>query len=519
MAVILSIEPSPVSLNGDDNWIKLETDLVNTAAQGYINIVSQTPGEPAIGEVLTIEWAGKSQTFTVAATTNSTATAIPVRNVGETMDEYAERMAEVFHENGTISEDFNITVHSVGRVTLKAKTAGILDITVTENLTSTEFTTVDGTDPNTEANLAAQVQIWKPSGFLSLPDELITTLHATYNTTSADTDINLVDIFPVKPHLPNPAHIDPGIFLSWLRGIATDCYCEYYLRFADKYGTPAVPEALIKSDNNYFSINGAHSADKEDSNTAIYVDVLHNYRRVDGGSFWKPLGDGQPDWVYIWSKFDLVNCNVEWTIIWDDGSITVEPYGGTPFTLSTNKAYYIRSSPLNFDFTPTTPGAIPWYITFRLFGTIEGGEQDLAIVKYKAAIETEWERWLLFDNGVGGCESVLFNGKGKEGFVSKREIARRSRATTFDIDQGEFIKLNPEGQQVLDLNTGWIEKWYADHLRQLLMGDVWMVDAPNKRFIKLICDTDSIEISTNDQQLHALSVKFKTSWVDKASNI
>lgn len=520
MAATLNTPPVSPILAGNDNWIEVETDLVNTAAQGYVNIVSQSPGEPAIGEELTIQWSGKSVTFTVAATTNSTATAIPVRNIGETLDEYAERMAEVFQQNGTIADDFHITVHSTGRVTLKAKTAGILDITVTEDMTSTALTTVDGTDPNTEPNLAAQVQVWKPSGFLSLPDTLITTLHATYDTISEPiTQINLVDLFPVKPHLPNTAHIDPGIFLSWLRGVATDSYCEYYLRYADKYGTPAVPEALVKSANNYFAIHGAHSADREAFSAAAFADVLHNYRRADGGTFWKPLGDGMPDWVYIWPKSYISGCNVEWTILWDDGSSTVELYGGSPFTMDANKAYYIRSSPLNFNFTPTTPGAIPWYITFRLFGTIEGAEEDLATVKYKAVIGTSWERYLIFDNGVGGCEAVLFNGKGKEAFSGKREAARLTRTSDFSIAEGEFTSFNPEGQKVYELNTGWIEKWYAEHLRQLLLGDIWMIDVDNERFIKMICESDSIETSINDQQLFAISIKLRVAWVDKASNV
>lgn len=518
MAATLTTAPPSLALNGNDIWIELESDLVDTAQSGYIDIVSQEPGEPIIGEELTIEWGGNAQVFTVAATSNDTATAIPVRNVGETMDEYAERMAEVFKQNSAISSDFHVTVHSVGRVRLRARVAGVLDITVTENLTSTEFTTVDGIDPNTQPNLAVQVQIWKPSGFLSLPDELITTLHATYNTTTATTEINLSELFQVKPHLPNDAHIDPAIFSTWLKGVATDCFTEYYLRYADKYGTPAVPEALIKSDS-YYVINGAHSADRSGGlGFSFNVDKLHNYRNVYGVTFWKPIGDGQPDWLYIWVKSPLTDCNVEWDILWDDGTTTNEPYGGTPFDLDIYTAYYIRSTPLNFNFTPPTPGAIPWYITFRLKGNADG-PATFAEVKYKAMVETSWERHLLFDNGLGGCESVLFYGKGKESFTANRSSARRNRTSDFDISEGELILLNTEGQKEFELNTGWIEPWYADHLRQLLLGDVWLVDFDNERFIKLICDTDSVVTTESDQQLFALSIKFTTAWLDKASNV
>jgi len=345
-------------------------------------------------------------------------------------------------------------------------------------------------------------------------------LHAIYDTATAEVEINLSELFPVKPHLPNPAHIDPAIFFSWPRGVATACVMEYYLRIADKYGTPAVPEALVKSASNYFVIHGAHSADREGINViSPNIDVLHNYIRIDGEAWWKPIGDEMPDWIYIWVKVALTACNVEWTVLWDDGTETLEPYGGSDFTLGLHTVNYIRSTPLNFNYTPPSSGAIPWYITFRLKGNAGAGEVTLAEVKYKAVVETQWERYLLFDNGVGGCEAVLFNGKGKEGFTAKREQARKTRTSDFSIDQGEFITFNPEGQKEFELNTGWIESWYAEHLRQLLMGDVWEIDFDNERFIKLICDTESIVTKESDQQLFALSIKFKPGFAGKASNV
>lgn len=520
MAATLITAPPATGYNGNDIWVEVETDLVEPISEGSIEIEFTSSG-PSIGETLVLEWGGTTLTLTVAATTNSTATAIPTKGGGESLMDYHERVGEALKENGTITDDFIVTVHSDERIMLTARVAGVLDITETSGLSNCTVTVVDGIDPNTEPNLAAVVQIWLPDALLSDPETILTTLHGTYNTDTATAKFNIGGLFPVKPHLPNPAHIDPGIFTSWLRGEATDCFRKYYLRVADKYGTPAIPEALVRSESDYHIIHGADAADRDAVSTiSLYADILHNYRRSDGGTFWKPLGDGMPDWLYVWMKSPLTDCNVEWTILWDDGTETTEPYGGTGFDLDIDTAYYIRSSPRNFNFTPTNPGAIPWYITFRIFGThAEAGEVTLATVKYKAIVETKWERYLIFDNGRGGCEAVLFNGKAKETFVGTREVARTNRSADFGIDTGEFLAFNAEGQKTFELNSGWVEKWYLEHLRQLLLGQVWMIDFANERFVKLITESESVETSQTDQQLFALSIKVKVAWVDKASNV
>ena len=515
MAATLTDPPASPALNGNDNWITVSSDL-QTSAVGYVDIIFTSSG-PSVSETLTLSWSGKIILFTVAAFTNSTATAIPTKGA-ETLDEYAARVGAAFRENYLISQDWLVTVHTGGRVRITSKTVGVLTLTCVETMTGTAVTVTEGTY-NTVTNLAAEVEIWKAGADFNT-DALITTVHATYDANTADTKINLSEIFPVKPSLPNPLHIrGPLVFFTWLKGIATDCFLKYYFRIADKYGTPAVPEALLQSDN-YHVLHGAYSADREpQSGFSFQLDKLHNYRRADGGVFYKPLADGMPDWLYIWVKVPLTACNVEWTVLWDDGTETVEPYGGTDFTLAENTAHYLRSTPLSFGFTPPSAGLIPWYITFRLKGDAGSGEQTLAEVKYRVKIDVDWQRYLLFDNGLGGCESVLFYGKPKDSYTSSRETARRVRTPDFSVSEGEYIQFNAEGQKEFELNTGWIEPFYVDHLRQLLLGYVWEIDYDNKRFLKLICDTESIQTNEGDQQLFSLSIKFKPAWMDKASNV
>lgn len=509
MAATISTPPPDLAYNADDIWVEFSSDL-QTAAPGYIDLIFSSTG-PTIGQTLQIEWGGNQLLFTVAATTNDTATAIPTKSGGETLDEYALRVGLAFRENYLISQNWLVTVHTDERVRLTLQESGAMDITVTNGLSNVVETVVDGVD-NTVESLSAMVEVWTEGDDFNT-DEKVVTLQATYSS-EAQVNINLREIFPVEPHLPNAAHIAPTLFLSWPRGIASDCYIGYYLRYADKYGAIPVPNALLKSDS-YFVLNGSTPADMQTvTDPSPSLKVLHNYRRADGEAFWKPIGDEQPDWIYVWIKEALTGVNVSFTVLWDTGVETDHPYGGSSFSLSANKAYYIRSTPLNFDFTPPSAGALPWYITFELKTT----ETTLATVKYKAMPSNDWERCLLFDNGRGGCEVAHFRGKTMDSAPTSRSTARVTRTTDFAPAAGELLSISAEMQRGLEMNTGWIPRWYAHHLRQLLLGDIWLIDIDNKRFLKMLCESESID-TKDDESLYNISLKLKFAWMDQAAAI
>ncbi len=520
MAASLETAPPSPAYNGNDIWLRVESDLVNTSIHGYVDIFSQIPGEPALGETLELTWGGSSVLLTVEATKNAAATAIPLRGVGESLNDYAARWAEALRENAAISADFHVTVHAVGRIRLKSRTEGVLDISVTENMTSTEFTVVDGIDPNTEENLAAALEVWIPNEFAHTPDTLVASLQGTYGATTGQTEFNLKGLFPVKPSLPAENSIGVGISLSWRRAIATGAWVEYYLRLADRYGSPPVPEALLKSADNYICIHGARPEDHDTSSALVPVRIpLHGYTRADGGTFRKPVTDVQPDWAYIYTKVEITACSVEFEVTWEDGTVTIETPSGSAFTLLAKKVYWIRSTPYDASaITPPTAGLLPWYYTFRLKGNAGSGVETIHEVFYIIKPCTDWDIYALLDNGLGGCESVLFRGKTAFGQDVSRDIARRARTSDFSIKEGEIINFNAEGQKVFDLNTGYHELYYIQHLRQLLYGDVWLIDTRSKRFLKLVVDTSSFSTHESDGDLYSLSLKVKTAWLDAGHN-
>lgn len=519
MAAFLSVAPPSRGYNGDDLFITVESDL-QTPQAATVDFIFSVSG-PIIDETVAIEWNSISVEFTVKASKNPTATAIPTKG-GESLNDYALRVADALLENFTITTDWEVSTLPIGTVRLTFRTAGLLDVEKVGTLTNTAFTLVDGVD-STVSNLAAVADIWQ---VITPVDKRLTTLHATYgpynpNTQTGSTQFNLARLFPVKPHLPLATSIAPTLLVSWPRGIATDAFLEYYLRIADKYGTPSVPEALVRysESGQLFMLHGAQSADRQNiSSLSGASDLLHRYRRRDGGTFRKPLGDGMADWIYIWANVALTNCNVEWDVQWSGGTTTNHPYGGAGFSLAISKMHWIRSSPLNFNFTPPTPGELPVSILFRLRGNAGSGVVTLHEVTYIVHPQEGWEFPILFDNGLGGCETALFYGKGKRTLSVNRETARRPRASNFTLAEGEVFSTGATGQKGWEVHTGWHARFYIEHLQQLLLGDCWLIDRANKRFSRVVVTTSDMSVNEDDAELFGITVAFKAGWIDSAIN-
>jgi hypothetical protein len=521
MAASIINPPAAIGYNGNDKYVTVGSDL-QTAAAAYVDLIFSAGG-PAIAETFELNWGGNSITFTVAATTNITATAIPTKGA-ESLDAYAIRVGEAFRENYLILEHWIVTAHAGGRVRLTNIIVGILDIVATETMSNTAMTVVDGVD-NTVANLAAHFEVWKKGTIFSL-DERIAVLHSPYDATLVQTEFNIKDLFPLKPSIPNENSIGFTIGLSWKRAVASAAFMEFYIRVADKYGAPVTPEALLKTEDTYIMLHGARPEDHDNVNTLGTILPLHGYRQQDG-LFKKPVTDVQPDWFYFFAPTAISAARVEFEITWDDGTITTETPASTPYSFAAKTAYWIRSTPYNLSaLIPPADGVLPWYYTFRLIGNDGSGELTLAGVDYVVKPCTDWDVYLLMDNGLGGCESVLFRGKSSYGMEASRDTARRARSSQLSIveginemlQQGEIFTFNAEGQKVWELSSGWHDLYYIKHIRQLLFADVWLIDTEQKRFLKLTVESSNIITHEDDVELYAIQVKVKTAWIDRAQN-
>lgn len=519
MAATLHTEPPGKGYHRDNTFVALETDQITLApARVDINITSTGPG---LGQTLELTWLNTTLEFTVAGATTPDALSIPTKGA-ETLAEYAQIVAEALRENLVLTTEWKVLymglVSGAERVRLEYRTSVELDVTATENLDNVTVTVTDGEDPAAVDNLTAFVQVFTADDDPN-NDTLVVSLHAPYDINTGLAYFDLKDVLPVEPALPPTLTIGQGIAIEWPHGLASAAYTRYFLRYGEKSGIPAVSSALLRSQP-YYILHGGRRGNYKVQGGFSFASIQHAYKDEAGTAWAKPIGPDQPDWVYIWTTNEATDCRVEYEVLWDNGDTTTETFDtfGT-FDLEQRRLYWFVSGPAQaplHNFDPPTGATEPVGYYWRLLGDVGfGGESLLTQVRYLLACPCHpWRMYLMLDNGLGGCESVFVRGKVTTKYEASRDTARRSRWVGHSPALGDMFSFNAEGQQSFEVATGWHPRYYVEHLRQMLLGQMWLIDTANKRFLRVVCETNNVDINTDDTNLHSLNLTLKAGWLD-----
>ena len=511
MAATLSTTPPNIALSKDDIWAVLTTDQVNAVRASILLVVSSTG--PTAGQTLEIQWGAKSVTFTIAASPDDSGTQLPTFSSG-TLAEYHASLADYFERNDTLLEDFNLSIPTSGGVKLVYKSYDAVDITTVGILTNVVGTVTDSTGPALQSNLSGVLKVFKEVDNEETTE--VVTLNGTYDQ-DGELPFNLADVFDLKPGLPSSASIDYNA--SYPFGVASEAFIKYYLRYADKYGIPATAEGLLKS-SEYYAIYGGSPGDSDETLFGFTLGqyVLHSYR-TSGTEYRKPISPYQPDWVYVFTKNVLTDYKVKAVAYYDDGTQADVAVSLTPFTLDQYKVYWFPSGPLQMGLisevaTPTDKElvAYDWIL-------ISDDESSLVNPTVQYAIDCDchpWNLYLLFANGLGGCESINLRGKSILNYQANRSNFQTLRGQGFSDEDGEFSHFNQSGQQTWRCNTGYYEKEYIEHLRQLLMAEAWIVDRAKDKFVRVNIDTNSFKIREDDQDLFFLEFDMSMASLDRS---
>lgn len=506
MAATLSTTPPNIALSKDDIWAVITTDQVN-AVRAFVFLLASSTG-PNASETIQIQWGAKSVTFTVVASPDNSGTQLPTFSSG-TIPEYHASLAEYFERNETLLEDFNVSLPGVG-VKLIYKTHDEVDISISSTLTNVSSPVTDSAGPVLQDNLSALLKVFKAIDEEENTEEV--TLNGTYDQ-EGNAPFNLSDIFDLKPGLPTTASIDYNA--SYPFGVATASFVKYYLRYADKFGTPAVAQGLLKS-NEYYALYGGSPGDSEGSLFGFGFNsyVLHSYQTA-GVAYRKPVSPRQPDYAYIFTTIQLTDYKVKAVAYYDDGTQADIAVSTTPFTLQAYKIYWFPSGPFQLGLDDP-PGkqlvAYDWIL-------INDAETSLGNPTIQYSVDCDchpWNLYLLFSNGVGGCESINIRGKTALNYESSRDNLQLLRSSDFSDQDGEFAHFNQSGQQVWRCNTGYYEKEYIEHLRQLLLAEAWIIDTDKEKFVRVNVDSNSLRIREDDQELFFLEFNISMASLDRS---
>lgn len=344
-----------------------------------------------------------------------------------------------------------------------------------------------------EPNLSCYVQVYN-----ALLSKFIAELNAPYSLFNGKTDFDLSGFDLVEPEAPDDA-------LIGATG-TTVCYKAagiYRLRYNDMFGTPAgLPETLLDSAN--FAIIYGHTPYWYGIGDTAKDTLLHSYFTPDGHYAIKEIRKGQDEYVYIHS-FSGAALLFYFEIIYTDGSSTTTPNQSWTVAKDYVNCMNIGWNVMNMDTVADATKTVQSYV---LHITI-GGE-DKIIIYALDDHDTEYDEYLLYDNGIGGCEVLRCSGRHTINVESQKEYLTRSRSRGTNFRDGFSAAHNVSGAEVWELNTGYQSDHYMRHIAQLFLAEkVWYIDRLRGKFINVtVRDTGKLLID-KDSGLHSMTFNMR----------
>lgn len=500
MAATLTVTPDAVSFDGNPIPIEFQSSLyVPQSARVELEFSNR----PNADDYVELTWNNITVRMTAKASPDSSGTQFPSTG-GATLADYVDSVQEAFLQNEIFNKNLSINRGSGGGIEyliLLWPPLEIVDITATDALVNCAVVVTDFAGLSVD-NLRTLVRIYKGGIFVGA-------LHAPYNPATVRSHFDLSDILELEPHLPDVASFSG----SWASRVATNAYSSYFFRYADKYGAPAVAEALVKS-NTYHLIHGALSADTLDTFFGIFNEyICHNYEIIGTSAFPKTLTTAQPDWMYYYAKAAKTARRVHAIVTWSDGT-TEHHVVSSSVSFSANVMYYFPVGYTQLGLGALTNG--DEIITkYRVqIGTLDIPGDNTSLtnefgVNYALDLDPfqPWTNYLCFFNGVGGCETVALKGK-----TQRRYDAQRERV---ELEDGTLLTINARARHIYEMSTGFMDINYVNHLRQLLLGRVWLVDVANARFIEVVLNTNSIEVEQDDTDPEMHNLTFEISFAQE----
>ena len=371
-------------------------------------------------------------------------------------------------------------------------------------------------------NLSCVCEVWHDP--LAGDPVLLGRLRAPYSTDDKRATFDIASLVRF-PELAIPSEASIGVSPSTPLGEAAPYLTRrIHLAYADAYGTPVVTEALTETDI-YLCIDGGLPADAvQDINWAGPLLALHSYlyKRNSAYILRKPVSKAQPDWIYFITQV-ADNVDVIVTIHYSDG--TYEFYTAiNNMAVVINRGYWVQAgyNQLKVD-DNANPGktVIGYDVSLvRVTGEVNAYTQFYVVDDMCPS----WERYILYQNGMGGYETVRMKGVTRYSHEVQRDRFERTPWTDFDIKTGVIDEIRVRGGAVYNTHTGHYPSWYVEHLRQMMHGKMWLIDMElsdldEYRFKRIVVDNTTVDIRSDIPAADGFALTYRHAWKDDGFNI
>jgi hypothetical protein len=320
-------------------------------------------------------------------------------------------------------------------------------------------------------------------------------------TSDGVASLSLQGILPVYP-----TPISADSLQNGTPGIAENHAGIYRIRAAEQWGYPAVANL----DNQVSSL----------SNRVVYGQsrfgygfgpvassfMLHSYYSDNNLSFTRQIRADQPEYLYVYA-YTIFDVTPTVTLYYTDDSQVTET--ATAITMAVHQVNYIPVALADLNVTVDASKELSFYI-LRLAGLPASSNK---LVFYQLDDHcSDYDHYLLYDNGIGGCEVLRCSGKKDYSMQATKTSLRVTRWANNDYQQGLIRQSSAEGQQTITVNTGYYSREYCDHLSQLLLARAWHIDRTRNICYAIMIEDTEILTSSEEDDLHSIEITYRLSW-------
>ncbi|MEL6140682.1 MAG: hypothetical protein AAFU67_03600, partial [Bacteroidota bacterium] len=315
--------------------------------------------------------------------------------------------------------------------------------------------------------------------------------------------------FDLSYELPDPQGIGGGV------PVVKECFknwTKYRVYYAETNSRPPISQPLTSNNEEYFVFYGARGFQSQFENFWQYWENSGRFQT----SIVSPIvvTTNQPTWLYWLGRQEgrLLRLRVQHerrsgaTITLTLGQFNERL--GQLFCLSTG--YRQLSTP---------DSSVDPVVRYNVFLADAQGDVVSETVTYEVSTECEdWERFYLVGNSLGGFDCWRGTGRMKIGSNSTTREGRRN-VSAEDVREGigEDFHYLRQHRVTYDGSIGHVSRHQIVRLQNLLVStEVKMVDVNTQRFVPILVEPGSVELTKDGNDLDALQFRFKLAFEDHA---
>lgn len=292
----------------------------------------------------------------------------------------------------------------------------------------------------------------------------------------------------------------------------------FFLKYAERYGDPAQVKKYSKS-TVAVALRGKLEFPEHDGiNT--FSNNFRGSRFLTRQPDPKSVTPDQKEFLYWISAggqtVSTINMELAATLYFDDNSNATYIIDSVP--MSENKLYYVPAGfkQLNLDQQNASKKVVRYELYLKeqnVSGTISPKRTYIVDRSFHPN-----ERHFLFENMLGGFDTLRTTGRQTDTFDVEKSIEKRPVDHQPDKEQGYYFVNKARGRNSYEVSTGYKSKEYLDYLRECLKsGHVYLIQEDNYLanyeqgglFVPVIIEPDSFELYTDEDGIHALTFTYR----------